>query len=292
VVELDPETGEVRKRIDFTDSGRPEFIGQSYELDAGEGAVWAEEPLNFGASIFHVDPEHGEVARVPLSSASGAYYVSMVPAFDALWATTDQLIRVNPATAETRSVLAIPPPTNLGGASVAADRRNLWLASPGGTLLKLAPDGEEMDRRDVSHGIQLLAVGEGWVWVVDQTAGILSRIDPATLRSVASIELSGNLDAIAVSDGYVWVLDFATGVLTKVSIASDRDVGRRTLPEDPTDLAAGAGALWVPHEDGTITRVDPATITPTEFAHVEGSAQAVAVDEDRESIWIDVQRVA
>ena len=164
LVELDPESGEVLQRVDFADPGRPEFIGQSYELDAGEGAVWAEEPVNFGASLFHVDPEHGEVERIPLASASGAYFVSMVPAFDALWATTDQLIRVNPATDETRSILAIPPPTSLGGASVAADRRNLWLASPSGTLLKLDPAGEEIDRRDVSNGIQLLAVGEGWVW--------------------------------------------------------------------------------------------------------------------------------
>jgi class 3 adenylate cyclase/streptogramin lyase len=292
IVELDPETGEILHRIVFTDAGRPEEIGQIYELEAGQGAVWAEEAINFGASVVHVDPEHGEVERVRITSALPAFFMSMVVAFDALWATTDQLVRVNPATDETKPVLDIPPPVGLGGASVAADRRNLWLSSPGGTLLKLDPDGEEVDRRDVSNGIQLLAAGGGWVWVVDQTAGILRRIDPSTLRPVASIELPGNLDAIAVSDGYVWVLDFATGVLTRVSIASDREVGQRTLPEDPTGLAAGAGAIWVPHEDGTITRIDPATMTPSEFAHVEGSARAIAVDDERESIWVDVRRAA
>jgi hypothetical protein len=232
------------------------------------------------------------VEQVPLASAAGAYFISMVVAFDGFWVTTDQLIHVNPATDETRSVLAIPPPISLGGASLAADRRNLWLGTPAGTLLKLDPDGNEVDRRDVANAIQLLAVGEGWVWAVDQTAGVLWRIDPSTLRPIAPIDLSGNLDAIAVLDGYVWVVDFATGVLTKVSIASDRVVGQRTLPADPTGLAAGAGALWIPHEDGTITHIEPSTMTPSEFARVEGSAQAIAVDEERESIWVDVRRAA
>ena len=288
VVELDPESGAERQTIDFVDAGRPEEVAQTYELEAGEGGVWAEEAVNFGVAMYHIDPEHGEIERVPL--AASGFFVSMEPAFDALWATTDRLLRVNPATDETQPVIDIPPPIGLGGARLAADRRNLWLSTPGGTLLKLDPDGEEVDRQDVSNGIQLLAAGEGWVWVVDQPAGILQRIDPVTLRPVASIELSGNLDAIAVSDGYLWVLDFATGVLTKVSIASDRAVGQRTLPPDPTGLAAGAGALWVPHEDGTITRIEPSTIKPSEFARVEGSARAIAVDEERESIWVDVRR--
>ena len=288
VVELDPESGAVRQTIDFVDAGRPEEVDQTYDLEAGEGGVWAEEAVNFGTAMYHIDPEHGEIERVPLAAAG--FFISMEPAFDTLWATTDRLVRVNPATDETQPVIDIPPPIGLGGARLAADRRNLWLSTPGGTLLKLDPDGEEVDRQDVSNGIQLLAAGEGWVWVVDQPAGILHRIDPVTLRPVASIELSGNLDAIAVSDGYVWVLDFATGVLTKVSIASDRAVGQRTLPPDSTGLAAGAGSLWVPHEDGTITRIEPSTITPSEFARLEGSARAIAVDEERESIWVDVRR--
>ena len=292
VVELDPESGERIQQIAFIDAGRPEFVAQSYGLEAGEGAVWAEEPLNFGVSVFHVDPDHGETERVPISSASGAYFISMATAFDALWVTTDKLVRVNPATDESETVFQIPPPIGLGGAKIAADRTNLWLSTPGGTLLKLDDEGEEVERRDAVDGIQLLEVGEGWVWAVDQTAGILWRIDPATLRPVVPIELAGNLDAMSVLDGYVFLLDFATGVLTKVSIASDREVGQRTLPPGPNGLTAGAGALWVPHEDGTITRVDPGTMTTSEFARVDGSAHAIAVDEERESIWVDVQRSA
>ena len=291
VVELDPGTGEVLQEIDFVDTGRPAFVGQTYSFEAGQGAVWAEAPVNFGAVVFHVDPEHSEAERVQLpSAASGTFFTSLVPAFDALWATTDLLVRVNPATDEVRPILPIPPPTALGGASLAADGRNLWLGTPGGTLLKLDRNGRELDRRDLEGGIQLTEAGEGWVWVVDQGAGIMTKIDPSTLETAVQIHLDGNVDEIVVLDGYVWALDFATGVLTRISIGSDRETGQATLPADPTAMTAGAGSIWLSHEDGTITRVEPATMTGSEFAHVDGDAFAVAVDDERDSIWVYVGR--
>ena len=290
VVELDPGTGDALQTIDFVDAGRPALIGQSYELEAGEGAVWAESPAIPGAPVFHVDPEHGEVESVRLPFTTGTGFISMVTAFDALWATTDLLVRVNPATDEARSVLAIPPPVSIARPGLAADGRNLWLGTATGTLLKLDRNGEEIERRDVEGGIHLIAVGEGWVWLVDQGAGVVTRIDGRTLESVAEIHLDGNLDAIVVLDGYVWILDFATGVLTRVSTGSDRETGQETLPADPTAMAAGAGAIWVSHEDGTVTRVDPATMTASEFARVDGTALAVAVDDERESLWVYVGR--
>jgi class 3 adenylate cyclase len=290
VMELDPETGDVLQTIDFVDAGRPPNIDQTYELEAGEGAVWAESPANFGAPVFKVDPEHGEVEQVRLPFDVGVPFLSMVAAFDALWATTDQLVRVNPATDEARSILAIPPPFTPARVSLAADRRNLWLGAPTGTLLKLDRNGEETDRRVVEGGINLIAAGEGWVWLVDQGAGVVTKIDEKTLESVSEIHLDGSLDAIAVLGGYVWILDFATGVLTRISIGSDRETGQATLPPDPTGLAGGAGAIWVSHEDGTVSRVEPVTLTASEFARVDGSALAVVVDGARESIWVYVGR--
>ena len=290
VVELDPETADALQTIDFVDAGRPPGIDQTYELEAGESAVWAESPTNFGVRVFHVDPEHGDVGQVQLPYDRGAGFVAMVTEFDALWATTDQLIRVNPATDEARPVLAIPEPVPLARPGLAADRRNLWLGTAGGVLLKLDRNGEEIDRRDVEGGIHLVAVGDGWVWLVDQGAGVVTKIDARTLQSVAEIHLDSNLDAIAVLDGYVWILDLATGVLTRISISSERVTGQETLPADPTTMAAGADAIWVSHEDGTVTRVEPATMAAAEFARVDGTALAVAVDDERESLWVYVGR--
>jgi len=288
MVELDPETGEIRQRIDFEEPGRPATTIGNYDLVAGQGAIWAEQQIGQSPAIFRVDPEHGEVQRVSLGG-SGVYFISMVTAFDALWATTNSLIRVNPATEEARPVFEIPgADLSLGGASLAADRDHLWVGTPGGTLFRFDPTGEESGRRDVADGIQLVATGAGWIWVVDQLASTVWRVDPASLEPVADIRITGNVDAIAVMDEYVWTLDIATGVLTRISVQADRVIGQLDVPGDPTALAVGAAAVWVSHKDGTVTRVDPVTLEAMEFARVEGSARGIAVDEARESIWVDV----
>jgi class 3 adenylate cyclase/streptogramin lyase len=290
VVELDPETGEIRQRIDFPDPGRPSRILGSYELIAGQGALWAEQQIDFAPGLFRVDPEHGEVQRVSLGG-SGIYFISMVSAFDALWATTNRLVRVNPATDESRSIFRIPRHgAGLGGASLAADRDHLWLATSAGTLFRFDPTGEETGRSDLADSIQLVAAGGGWVWVVDQLASTVTRVDPTTLQPLADIPLTGNVDAIAVMDDHVWTLDLGTGVLTRISIEADRVIGQRALPSGPTALAVGAGAVWVSHDDGSVSRVDPVTLEVTELARLEGSARGVVVDEARESIWVDVSR--
>jgi class 3 adenylate cyclase/glutamine cyclotransferase len=288
MVELDPETGEIRQRIDFEDPGRPATTIGSYDLVAGQGSIWAEQQIHQTPGVFRVDPEHGEVERVSLGG-SGVYFISMVPAFDALWATTNRLIRVNPATDEARPVFRIPESgVGLGGASLAADRDHLWLGIPGGTLVRFDPTGEESGRRDVADDIQLVAAGSGWVWVVDQLASTVRRVDPASLEPIADIRITGNIDVMAVMDDYVWTLDLTTGVLTRISVQADRVIGQRAVPGDPTAVAVGAGGVWVSHEDGTVTRVDPVTLEAMEFARVDGSARGIAVDEARESIWVDV----
>jgi hypothetical protein len=198
-------------------------------------------------------------------------------------------MRLNTSTDEARPVFRIPQSgVGLGGASLAADRDHLWLGTNQGTLFRFDPTGEESGRRDVTDTIQLVAAGEGSVWVVDQPAATVTRVDPESLDTLRKIPVTGNIDAIAVMFGYVWTLDLGTGVLTRISVSADPVDRQLTLPADPTAIAVGAEAVWVSHEDGTVTRVDPVTLDAEEFARVDGSARGIAVDEARESIWVDV----
>jgi hypothetical protein len=52
-------------------------------------------------------------------------------------------------------------------------------------------------------------------------------------------------------------------------------------------MATGLGAVWVGDEDGVIRRVDETTLEITKIP-VGVQINALAVDEDAETLWIDL----
>ena len=292
VVEIEAETGDERQRITYPDPGRPEISRVAVSMAAGQGAVWIEDPTAYAPTVLRVDPRHAEIRRVVVRTGLGTFSLAIATAFDAVWVSSDRLIRINPATDEWRTVLRIPLPVGgTGASSLAVDRTHLWIGTDQGVLRRVEPTGAVTGARTVTDSIQLVAASEDGVWVVDQLVGVVVRVDPVSLRQAAEpISLAGTIDAIDVLGGQVWALDFGTGLLTRISVLSDRQVGQVTVPAGATSLDAGLGAVWVSHADGTITKVDPVTTTASTFAQVDGTIRALAVDETRESIWVDVRR--
>ena len=291
VVELEAGTGEERQRIPYPRPGRPELARFATSMVAGQSAVWIEDPTAYAPTVLSVDPRHGEVRPVVVRSGSGSFTLSLATGFDAVWVSTDQLIKINPATHDFRIALRIPLPVGGSGeSSLALDRKQLWIGTAQGVLRRVDPGGTVTGQRTVTDSIQLVAASEDGVWVVDQLAGEVLRIDPVSLRVVADpIPFPGRLDTIAVMGDHVWVLDFGTGLLTRISIQEDRPVGQVSVPARATSLAAGLGAIWIAHADGTVTKVDPATVTASRFARLEGTARAIAVDLARKTVWVDMR---
>jgi class 3 adenylate cyclase/streptogramin lyase len=291
VVELDPETGAERQRVAYPAAGRPELARFATSMVAGQGAVWIEDPTAYAPTVLSVDPRNGGIRPVIVRTGLGSFSLSLATGFDAVWVSTDQLIKVNPATYDIRTVLRIPLPIGgSGGTALAVDGKQLWVGTTDGLLLRIDPSGEITAERTVADGIQLVGAGLEGVWVVDQFAGEVLRIDPGSLKAVGDpVPFRGSIDAIEVLGEHVWVLDFGTGLLSRISILNG-SVTQVSVPAEATSLAAGLGAIWVSHDDGTVTRVDPITARASRFARVDGSARTLAVDEARDTVWVDVRR--
>ena len=256
---------------------------------ADEAAVWVAAPGFEGATLLHVDPEHGEM-RDPIPIVQPAITVSIVSAFDALWyVAPDRLVRVSASTDEQEVVHRIPTPAEPGAdmVSLAADRDHLWIGKADGTLMRVDPSGG-FEERHVADAIDLIAATEDGVWVVDQFDGAVIRADPTTFETVWESSVFGTIARLAVDRDYVWLLDQSSGILTRLSSSTGAEAGQAPVGAGVTDLAVGLGAAWLTHEDGTISRVDRLTREVTEFAQVEGGASAIAVDAGRHSIWVDV----
>lgn len=77
------------------------------------------------------------------------------------------------------------------------NRNSVWrLDATTGRVEAIIPTGQES---------LALAAGADAVWVTNQAAGTVSRIDPRTNRVVKTIELGFNPHGVVVADGGVWV---------------------------------------------------------------------------------------
>jgi virginiamycin B lyase len=110
-----------------------------------------------------------------------------------------------------------------------------------------------------------LAVGEGAVWVTD-IGNDVWRIDPASNAVVAKIPVGSLPAALTVAYGSVWVTDIGTGTLSRIDAATNRvtatiNVGQSNgSAEGAESIVAGGGAVWVGNDiDNKLYRIDPST---------------------------------
>jgi len=143
-----------------------------------------------------------------------------------------------------------------------------------------------------------VAAGEGGVWVPDDRAGTLLRIDPRSGRVVATISIgTGNpsridaFDAVATSPGAVWVTSSVDNALLRIDPSSNAVAQRIPLGVQPTSLAVLDADVWVTSSRANeVLRVSVATgvvegsISVTDPSHVSVGSGGVWVGSEREGV--------
>jgi DNA-binding beta-propeller fold protein YncE len=131
-----------------------------------------------------------------------------------------------------------------------------------------------------------VAVGEGAVWVANNTRGTITRIDPTTgtvqggaIRvgsGPKAIAVGGGSVYVACGDDSVWRIDPTTGRATRAPVR----VG------DPAGIGVGDGEVWVTSaSEGTVARLDPATLA-LEGEPISVGAQPSDVVVGDGSVWV------
>jgi DNA-binding beta-propeller fold protein YncE len=149
---------------------------------------------------------------------------------------------------------------------LAAGPTAVWVTSAAdGTLSWIDRQTEKVGGKPLplGRGIAGVTTGDGSVWVSSPRRGEVLRIDPATLRLTARIEVGGRPGAIVAGGGRIWVADDAGGGVTAINAAGGR-IFKRGIPPHvaPLRLAVGAGAVWVSSAStGTVRRIDLGSAT-------------------------------
>ena len=123
---------------------------------------------------------------------------------------------------------------------------SVWVANDGaGTLARIDPGKNRVTARiPVGRGACAVAAGAGAVWVANYRTGRLLRVNPNT-QKVRRIAVGGAPFDVLVTGGSVWTTGFANGTLVKVNARTRRVTRRIKVGGSPTGLLNAAGAIWV-----------------------------------------------
>jgi class 3 adenylate cyclase/outer membrane protein assembly factor BamB len=292
VVELDPEhdpvvVGTIEiPEIQSGPAGTHPAI-TAHPIAVGQGGIWIVRPYQW---LVHVDPTLADV-RAKIGLGSGvSFSLNLAVGYDKIWAATqDGLFEVNPATDERRAAIRFAPEEiHAAAADVAIGRGSVWLGTGDGRLFRLDPRTGETEERAGLGEIDTIAFGDGSLWAADAVGETVTRYDPETLHRTAEISVQGGIDYVAVGDVGAWALSRTAGAVREIDLESNEVRATVQVGATPTCLAAGLNAIWVCDRDGSIRRVDEATRQVTILTTIDGEPRGIAVDEDTETLWVNV----
>jgi YVTN family beta-propeller protein len=136
-----------------------------------------------------------------------------------------------------------------------------------------------------------LAIDEH-VWVSNSPKDTVHRLDPKTNTVAATITVGRHpCSGLAVGFGSLWVPNCGEKggerSLSRVSLKEGKVEATLPfgVPESEGGLATGAGSVWLmTDENGTLTRIDPATNQAVAEIQVAPGSYAVAFGE--EAVWV------
>jgi class 3 adenylate cyclase len=284
IARIDVETGRVQAPLFLGDRGI-----DSHDLTAdidrlmsvGEGGVWLLQP----PFLVHVDPLHEEV-RSDQILVGAAESQAVHTGLGKIWVLSGRtLYEVHPLTDEATISYELPGRLALTTSSLAVGDA-VWIGTSDGNLIRHDPFTRGSIEADVGSSIDAITATEHDVWLADLLRGMVIRVDPETLDVVGEpLEIRGNLDQIGAIGRTVWVLDKQVGQVTRIDADSGRFRDARVGGE-PTEMAVTEDAVWVGDRDGSLYRVDAATLEVTPYPV---GAEVLSVDVDAEgSPWIYV----
>jgi YVTN family beta-propeller protein len=280
---IDPDSNEVVATV-------PTGV-QPTDVSAGAGSIWVANHGDDTAT--QVDPRTREV----LSTTSPRTGVGGLAAgAGAVWIGAgrgSELVRLDPAFGTAHSIRLAPRPEEFASSPlnpVAVGHGAVWVVRADFAIARVdAETNDVVAKVPVGNWPSAIASGAGGVWVADDSAHTVIRIDPAGASSVtATTPVGRGPSAVAVGEGAVWVANTDDNTVARIdpdtaAVSETIQVGRR-----PTGIAAGGGAVWVANSlSGTGSRIDPETNQVETTLEVGEAPQGVTVAHDL--VWVTVQ---
>ena len=246
-----------------------------------------------GSAPTAVDGRLAGATTFRVCGAAGPYWPTQTLALDgaSAWIACKEqsrVIRLDPRTGKVRASLRLPSFVT----AVAAGYRSLWALS-GSTLVRIRPATATVTARITlpTSAPYNVWIGGGSVWVVDDSAGRLLRVSPATNRVVAALPVGDGPADMVFSGPSAWAINHRDRGLVRVDLATNGVTRLATIPGDaPERLALLAGSLWITGRGTDLLQVDPATGAVR--STVEIGASGIDVVASANALWVPARSAA
>lgn len=239
-------------------------------------AAWSAV-YGFGGVWIQVDPPVDQLVKV--DEMTGAVTLTVDAGTSA--AIADDAVWVTVGGAETRK---IDPTTgeSLVVAStpdayyIAVGAGAVWVPSETGVSRLDPTTGATTATVVVDLGVTDLQASDDALWVTHKDAGSVSRIDPATNAVVATIDTGRGAHDIAIDEHGVWITNYLANTVSRIDPATNTVVATIDGVGSGVAIAAGEGAIFVSSRDGAVSRIDPATNEVWPIVQLDGWVYGLA----------------
>src|SRR6266511_5377686 len=117
----------------------------------------------------------------------------------------------------------------------------------------------------------------GSIWVPDGDGGSVVRLNPVTLKIMATINVGGRPLAITSGGGAVWVACVRSNRLIRIDPGATKVSGSVAIRDLPTGITFEDNAVWVSGTtDNVVQRIDDANMKVTDVIPVGSYSACVA----------------
>jgi YVTN family beta-propeller protein len=250
-----------------------DLLGSLRSIAFTPGAIWFSGP----SGLTRVDAStHEVVTTIPTGASSGF----IATGSGAVWVANVADKTVLRIDAENNQIIARIPVEGQP-VRIAAGEGSIWIVGNDNSISRIDPQTNAVTATIHLGGEepQVLAIGEGSVWVAISDKRSVVRIDPQTSAVVAHIRVGKQPGSIAFADHGVWVAD--TSGLTRIDPKTNvaRRISSLLAPKWPFHLArrhvyahiliaAQDGELWAAASDETVVRIDAKSEKVTAYIRV------------------------
>ena len=258
--------------------GRPNAI-----VLAG-GLAWVlRNPLDRLATINlasgRLAPYRPQVGTAPSAAAAG---------YGRLWVASPSLNRIIPIGLQSHEQdgagIALPSGRPV---SVATGSGSVWVGMRGrgrASVVRIDPATRAIESvTPILRGVQSIAAGGGFVWVVERDKRVVERIDAAD-GTVRKVVVSSGPETIDYGAGAAWVTNGTAGTVTRIDGAT---LGTQEVKvgDGPAGIAATGDGVWVANRlSNSVSRIDPEDLSVD--APVPVRSNPYAIDARAGQVWV------